>query len=128
PRSRPRGLATRSAERPGLEPVNGGHIALTGGSDDHGALDIATTWTEAAAGTPQEFLWEIASGYAGPSGAHGSTTKLAHALTALLVNAYRAGGIELPELLAARAEQLFDTDATDADERHAGVWDAMNSL
>src|SRR5262249_22609161 len=29
---------------------------------------------------------------------------------------------------AARAEQLFDTDATDADERHAEIWDAMNSL
>src|SRR5262249_21970678 len=35
-------LAIRFAERHGLEPVNGGHIALTGGSDDHGALDIAT--------------------------------------------------------------------------------------
>jgi glycosyltransferase involved in cell wall biosynthesis/predicted metal-dependent phosphoesterase TrpH len=118
----------RLADRHGLDPAAAGRIALTGGSDDHGALDIATTWTEAPAPTPEEFLSEIAAGYGGPAGAHGSTTKLAHALTALLVNAYRAGGGQLPELLAARIERLFDTDGNDGDDRHSEISGAMGDL
>jgi glycosyltransferase involved in cell wall biosynthesis len=116
------------AYRHGIEPCHTGSIALTGGSDDHGALDIATTWTEAPAGSIAEFLTEIGGGHGDPGGAHGSTTKLAHALTALLVNAYRGGGGILPDMLAARVERLFDADATDADERHAEISGAMTDL
>jgi glycosyltransferase involved in cell wall biosynthesis/predicted metal-dependent phosphoesterase TrpH len=118
----------RLAGRHDLEPAHGGHVALTGGSDDHGALDIATTWTEAAASSVDEFFAAIAAGSCAAGGAHGSTTKLAHALTALLVNAYRAGGGSLPEMLAARIGRLFDTDAEDAAERHAEIAGAMEDL
>ena len=44
-------------------------------------------------------------------GAHGSTRKLAHAVAALLVNAYRNGGGELPDTIRAQVEPLFDEDA-----------------
>src|SRR5262249_5200522 len=80
------------AERHGIEPVHAGSIALTGGSDDHGALDIATTWTEAEGETVDAFLAALARGESGPAGEHGSTLKLAHAVAALFLNAYRKGG------------------------------------
>jgi glycosyltransferase involved in cell wall biosynthesis len=121
-------LLARLAERHGCEPVHEGRIALTGGSDDHGALDIATTWTEASAPGVREFLFEVGAGLCGPQGDHGSTTKLAHALTALLAGAYRSGGGQLPELLAARVERLLDADAEDAAARHAELSAAMSQL
>jgi hypothetical protein len=74
---------TKLAERHGLEPAHAGHIALTGGSDDHGALDIATTFTEAPGESIELFLAAIATGLGAPRGAHGSTVKLAHAVAAL---------------------------------------------
>ena len=40
------GFLASLADKHGIEPAHGGRIALTGGSDDHGALDIATTWTD----------------------------------------------------------------------------------
>jgi glycosyltransferase involved in cell wall biosynthesis len=121
-------LIDRLAGRHGLEPFSSGRVAVTGGSDDHGSFDIATTWTEARASTPREFLYEVGAGLCAPGGAHGSTTKLAHALTALIVNAYRAGGGELPEMIAARVERLFDSDADDAAARHEEIANAMTDL
>ena len=46
----------RLADRHGIAPRHAGAISLTGGSDDHGGLDIATTWTEAPGATVEEFL------------------------------------------------------------------------
>ena len=123
----PASLAT-FAERHGIEPVHDGTIALTGGSDDHGALDIATTWTEARGGTPEAFLASVEGGGASIAGAHGSTTKLAHAVAALFVNAYRAGGGELPDTIRAQVELLFDRDAEDAEERHREIADLASRL
>ena len=37
--------------------AHAGRIALCGGSDDHGALDIATTCTEAAGATRRRSSW-----------------------------------------------------------------------
>jgi len=56
-----------------LEPGHAGAIALTGGSDDHGAFDIATTWTAAVGNSPADFLESVALGSCSPDGAHGST-------------------------------------------------------
>jgi len=109
------------AERHGMEPVHGGRIALTGGSDDHGALDIATTWTDAAGSTPADFLASVSRGETSVGGAHGSTQKLAHAVAALFVNAYRIAGAELPDTISAQVEQLFDRDAEDANARHREI-------
>jgi glycosyltransferase involved in cell wall biosynthesis/predicted metal-dependent phosphoesterase TrpH len=116
------------AERHGIEPVHSGSIALTGGSDDHGALDIATTWTEAHGDSVEAFLTSLARGECGPAGEHGSTLKLAHALAALFVNAYRQGGGELPDTIRAQLEQLFDGDADAAAERHKEIADLSTRL
>ena len=114
------------AERHGIEPVHSGSIALTGGSDDHGAIDIATTWTEARGETVEAFLASLASGECGPVGEHGSTLKLAHALAALFVHAYRKGGGELPDTIRAQLEQLFDAD--DAERRHREIAELSTRL
>jgi len=116
------------AERHQIEPVHVGSIALTGGSDDHGALDIATTWTEAQGDTVEEFLASLARGESGPVGEHGSTLKLAHALAALFVHAYRKGGGELPDTIRAQLEQLFDGDSADLEGRHQEIADLATRL
>ena len=116
------------AERHGMEPAHSGPIALTAGSDDHGALDIATTWTEAPAETVEELLACLARGETSPHGAHGSTAKLAHAVAALFVNAYRASGGELPDTIGAQLGQLFDEDAEDAAERHREIADLSTRM
>ena len=116
------------AERHGIEPVHSGRIGLTGGSDDHGALDIATTWTDAPGETVDDFLASLARGESGPAGDHGSTLKLAHALAALFVNAYRQGGGELPDTVRVQLEQLFDGDAPDAARRHREIADLSTRL
>jgi glycosyltransferase involved in cell wall biosynthesis/predicted metal-dependent phosphoesterase TrpH len=117
------GFLASLADKHGVEPAHGGRISLTGGSDDHGALDIATTWTEAPGGTVDEFLAAVANGEGSVNGAHGSTAKLAHAVAALFANAYRISGAELPDTIRAQVEQLFDHDAVDADERHREIAD-----
>ena len=96
-------------------------IGLSGGSDDHGALDIASTWTEADGDTVDEFLADVMAGSGRPAGAHGSTLKLAHALAALGVNAYREGGGSVPPLGATQLRALFDEDADDPQERHEEI-------
>ena len=97
------------------------NVALTGGSDDHGALDIATTWTEAPGATPEEFLANVMQGNCAPQGAHGSTVKLAHALGALALNAYRESGGTLSPIAATQVRAFFDDDADDAALRHEEI-------
>jgi glycosyltransferase involved in cell wall biosynthesis/predicted metal-dependent phosphoesterase TrpH len=109
------------ADRHGLEARNAGSIALTGGSDDHGALDIATTFTVSCGSTPAELLAAIMAGDSHPEGEHGSTVKLAHALAALAANAYREGGGEIAPLVAGELHLLFDEDAEDAAARHEEI-------
>src|SRR5262249_48340955 len=84
------------AERHGRPPTHTGRIALVGGSDDHGALDIATTWTDAYGDHPREFLASACAGEGSVGGEHGSTRKLAHPVAAPGPNAYRADGGHLP--------------------------------
>jgi glycosyltransferase involved in cell wall biosynthesis len=118
----------RLADRHGVPPPAHARIALTGGSDDHGAIDIATTWTRASGESPTEFLAAVGRGDAVPEGAHGSSVKLAHALGALAVNAYRAGGHTLSPLAATQARALFDEDADDAGARHEEISAASRQL
>jgi len=107
--------ARRLSERHGLEPRHSGRIVLTGGSDDHGGLDIATTWTVADAAEPSGFLEAVAAGRCSPCGDHGSAVKLAHAIGALALNAFRQGGGTLPGAIASQVAFLFD--------QHGGVPD-----
>jgi glycosyltransferase involved in cell wall biosynthesis len=113
-------------ERHNLEPGHAGRIGLTGGSDDHGALDIAMTWTEAAGETVEEFLASVTAGHASPRGEHGSTVKLAHAVGSLALNAYRQEGRVLPAFLADHVAPLFDNGA-DSPSRHEEIM-AVSSL
>jgi len=123
----PEHLATL-AERHGIAPAHAGRIALTGGSDDHGALDIGTTWTDAPGVTTREFLDAVACGEGSLGGAHGSTLKLAHAVAALFVHAYRASGAALPDTVRAQVEALFDRDAAEAETRHREIADVSSRL
>jgi glycosyltransferase involved in cell wall biosynthesis len=116
------------AERHDLAPRHGGEIALVGGSDDHGGLDIATTWTEAPGETLEGFLAAVVSGGSAPDGAHGSAEKLAHAVLALFLNAYRQSGLRMPDVVDALAADLFDTDADDPAERHEEITAAAARL
>src|SRR5262249_34622435 len=109
------------AERHGIEPEHLGPTALTGGSDDHGGLDIATTYTEAPGLNVDAFLAGIATGDATLHGAHGSTEKLAHATASLLLGAYREGGHELPRPWGGLVQSLFDEIPSDPDERHREI-------
>jgi len=111
------------AERHGIEPAHAGRIALTGGSDDHGALDIATTWTDAPGESVADFLAAVGRGETAIGGGHGSTLKLAHAVAALFANAYRISGADLPDTVRAQVEALFDDDAADPGERHREIAD-----
>ena len=116
------------AERHGIAPAHAGRIALTAGSDDHSALDIATTWTEARGSSVTEFLDAATGGEASVGGAHGSTLKLAHAVAALLVHAYRGSGAEIPDTIRVQVEALFDRDAADAALRHREIADLSSRL
>jgi hypothetical protein len=116
------------AERHRVEPPSHRAIGLSGGSDDHGAIDIATTWTQAHGVSPAEFLESVMAGGGTPGGAHGSTLKLAHALGALAVNAYLEGGHELPPVAAGQVRALFDEDSVDADVRHEEIRAGSRSL
>ena len=110
-------LIERLAERHGIVPRHGGRVALSAGSDDHGALDIATTFTRAEGPTVERFLEAVADGAGTIVGEHGSSVKLAHAVGALALNAYRSSGRSLPTLLDAQVASLFD-GRDDGPERH----------
>jgi glycosyltransferase involved in cell wall biosynthesis len=116
------------AERHGTTPAHSGRIALTAGSDDHSALDIATTWTDARGSSVTDFLAAVTGGEGSVGGAHGSTLKLAHAVTALLVHAYRDSGAEIPDTIRVQVETLFDRDAADAVARHREIADLASRL
>ncbi|MFN0156262.1 MAG: glycosyltransferase [Gaiella sp.] len=124
------GYLEKLAERHELAPRHGGCITLVGGSDDHGALDIATTWTdvEAEAGSVEELLAAIARGDAVARGAHGSAEKLAHAIMALFGNAYRESGGALAAPLDSLVAHLFDTDADDPESRHREITDSGGAI
>jgi len=109
------------AERHDLAPRHPGRISLTGGSDDHGGFDIATTWTETPAAGLDGFLAAVRGGHCGPVGSHGSAVKLAHALAALGLNAFRQSGGTLPEPIAEQVAGLLDEDVDDVREHHERV-------
>ncbi len=115
-------------ERHDLEPAHGGRIALSGGSDDHGAIDIGATWTCAPGDSAAAFLAALQAGSARPEGAHGSAVKLAHAMAALAANAYRRSGTAVPPLLRTQLRALFDEDAEDACERHDEIQSSCREL
>jgi len=115
------------ADRHGLEPRHAGSIAPCAGSDDHGALDIATTWTVAPGNSPAAFLANVVGGSGVVCGEHGSSLKLAHAVGALLLNAYRSSGRTIPGPLGRALAPHFD-DPPDGADRHDRLIAASSEL
>jgi glycosyltransferase involved in cell wall biosynthesis len=64
--------------------------ARTGGSDDHGLLNVGRTWTEFAPGTQtrQQVLDALREGNCRPGGESGSSAKLAHTFYSVAVRYY----------------------------------------
>src|SRR5205823_10802563 len=81
-RSKTHGLAPRWAE-PWIK-------ARTGGSDDHGLLNVGRTWTEFPpdAATPGDVLKYLRRGLCAPGGEAGSSAKLAHTFYSVAVRYY----------------------------------------
>jgi glycosyltransferase involved in cell wall biosynthesis len=85
------GLAERHRLALDLDPEEEPRYATTGGSDDHGGIYVATTWTETVlADSPQEFLAQVGSGRCRPGGEAGSSLKLARSFQTLAHDYYRA--------------------------------------
>jgi glycosyltransferase involved in cell wall biosynthesis len=89
------GLLAEFAERHRLpvdfDPAEPPRYATTGGSDDHGGIYVATTWTETtSADSPEEFLAQVGSGRCRPGGEAGSSLKLARSFQTLAHDYYRA--------------------------------------
>lgn len=88
-------LLSELAERHGLEvdfdPAEPLRYATTGGSDDHGGIYVATTWTETApAESVAEYLAHLGAGRCRPGGEAGSSLKLARSFQTLAHDYYRA--------------------------------------
>lgn len=97
-RSASRELLTRLADKHGIPPCGDGPPALTGGSDDHGAFDIASTWTVTpVARTPRALLDHLRAGSVAPGGAHGGSGTLAHSVGSLAAKGYlERGSMTIP--------------------------------
>ncbi len=93
-----RDLLTRLADKHGIPPCGDGPPALTGGSDDHGAFDIASTWTVTPpARTPQALLDHLRAGRVAPGGGHGGSGTLAHSVGSLAAKGYlERGTVSIP--------------------------------
>lgn len=76
------------AAKHGIPPAGDGPPALTAGSDDHGLIDAAATWTSTPpAADVTAFLEHVREGRTELHGAHGSTAALAHAMMGLAIKA-----------------------------------------
>ena len=119
-RSASREYLAKLADKHGISPRGEGPPALVGGSDDHGMLDVAATWTETPeAESVYELLDHLRAGRTAPGGEHGATEKLAGAMVSLAAHAdAERGGTAIPAALAAVAGEL----------RAAGLSDLASAL
>ncbi len=94
-------LIDRLADKHRIAPRGRGAPALTGGSDDHGAFDIAMTWTAMpAVRGPHDALDHLRAGRVQPGGRHGAAAALAHSVGSLAAKAYlERGTAAIPEQL-----------------------------
>ena len=84
-------LAERHRLAVDFDPGEPPRYATTGGSDDHGGIYVATTWTETGeASSVEEYLSLLAAGRCRPGGEAGSSLKLARSFQTLAHDYYRA--------------------------------------
>jgi glycosyltransferase involved in cell wall biosynthesis/predicted metal-dependent phosphoesterase TrpH len=94
-------------------------LSTSGGSDDHGGIDIGRTWTQTpAAATVEDFLAHLCTGSLAPGGADGGANTLAHAPLGLAARALGADGAASPRLGAVR--QMIER-ALDEGQAREGV-------
>jgi glycosyltransferase involved in cell wall biosynthesis len=96
------------AERHGLEPAGPTpwRKTFTGGSDDHGGLYIATTYTATpAAATVEEYLAHLRAGCHEPGGDTGSTLRLVQSLYSIAHEYYAR---QFPSRLAGRQDPFAE--------------------
>jgi glycosyltransferase involved in cell wall biosynthesis/predicted metal-dependent phosphoesterase TrpH len=97
-------------------------LATSGGSDDHGGVDVARTWTETPhAGDRDEFLAHLRTGGGRAGGAHGGMNVWAHAPIALALRTLDLEGATTPRVAAVVSllERLLD----EGQARQGGVVD-----
>ena len=88
-------LIDRLADKHGIAPRGRGAPALTGGSDDHGAFDIAMTWTAMPpVRGPRDALDHLRAGRVEPGGQHGDAASLAHSVGSLAAKAHLERGAD----------------------------------
>ena len=97
-------------ERYFVEPSNpdSWRKGATGGSDDHSGLFIGTTFTEAEAATPEEFIRKIMAKQTHPRGRHSDYRSLAFAVYKVAFDFSRAKNSFAPTLLSVVNSLLFD--------------------
>ena len=122
-RSASRDLLDRLAEKHGIAPRGGGPPALTGGSDDHGSYDIASTWTATPPAADRAGLLEhLRAGRVRPGGAHGGAATLAHSVGSLAAKAYlERGSVAIPERLRGIVGDLLQHPLAPAPASPAGI-------
>ncbi len=86
----------------GFEPSSA-HPAGVGGSDDHGGIDVGTTYTVTPfAATPEAFLDHLRTGHCRPAGLHAEPARMTHMVM-----------------------RLLDRHSGDPDEPRADAWRAL---
>ncbi|MEJ5172838.1 MAG: glycosyltransferase [Hydrogenothermaceae bacterium] len=93
-------------------------IAFTGGSDDHGGLDIGTTYTQCEGSTVEDLKNALLSGFVSAEGLHGDPKRLSH----MIINISREGLKKKVDLgnFGAVLENLFDERT-----KHSSILDSV---
>lgn len=93
-------------------------IAFTGGSDDHGGLDVGTTYTQCEGSTVEDLKNSLLSGFVSAEGLHGDPRRLSH----MIINISREGLRKKVDLgnFGAILENLFDEKT-----KHSSILDSV---
>lgn len=93
-------------------------IAFTGGSDDHGGLDVGTTYTQCEGSTVEDLKNGLLSGFVSAEGLHGDPRRLSH----MIINISREGLKKKVDLgnFGTVLENLFEEKA-----RHSSILDSV---
>ena len=99
------------ARKHALEPFGGGTPwikGLTGGSDDHAGIFIGRTYTEADAGSADEFVDAIRQRRTSPGGRHSDYQSLAFSIYKITYDFSRQQGSASGSLVSQLTERLFE--------------------
>lgn len=93
-------------------------IAFTGGSDDHGGLDVGTTYTQCEGSTVEDLKNALLSGFVSAEGLHGDPKRLSH----MVMNISREGLKKKVDLgnFGAVLENLFEEKS-----KHSSILDSV---